>query len=663
MSDSPRTVTHSDMANAIRFLSMDAVEAAKSGHPGMPMGMADVATVLFSRYLKFDAAAPTWADRDRFILSGGHGSMLLYSLMYLTGNSKITLDEIKRFRQLGSHTAGHPEVDHDAGIETTTGPLGQGLGNAVGFALAERILNVRFGDDLVNHHTWVTCGDGDLEEGISHEACSLAGHLKLGRLIVFYDDNSITIDGPTKLSFSDDTQKRFEAYGWHVQRIDGHDTEAIAAAIDAALADQRPSLIACKTIIGWGAPNKQGTSATHGSPLGKDEVAAAREHLGWTYPPFEVPEATLVAWREIGRRGEAERLAWDARLLKTPAETRAAFRQAMTGALPSGLDGILAKFKAETSEAKPSLATRVASGQVLELLVPAIPELIGGSADLTPSNNTKTKVSTDIEPGKYDGRYVRYGVREHGMAAAMNGLALHGGIIPYGATFLTFTDYARPSIRLAALMRQRVVFVMTHDSIGLGEDGPTHQPVEHVAALRAIPHLLVFRPCDAVETAEAWQIALETEDAPSVLALTRQNLPTLRRNANAENLSAKGGYILEEATGTPRVLLIATGSEVAIAKEARDALEAEGIGTRLVSMPCTSLFDRQPSDYRRRVLGQGVVRIAVEAGVRQGWDHYIGPEGAFVGMTGFGASGPYDQLYKHFGITAEAVVAAAKAKL
>jgi transketolase len=657
-------LTPRPMADALRFLAMDAVEAAKSGHPGMPMGMADVATVLYGRYLKFDAAHPDWPDRDRFVLSAGHGSMLLYGLQYLTGNARITIGEIKRFRQLGSHTAGHPEVDIQAGIETTTGPLGQGLGNAVGMALAERILNARFGDALVDHRTWAIAGDGCMMEGLSHEAASLAGHLRLGRLTVFYDDNGISIDGPTTLAFTDDTKKRFESYGWHVQSVDGHDPEAVATAIDAALADDRPSLIACKTVIGRGAPTKAGTHGVHGAPLGRDEIAAARAALSWPYPPFVVPDAIVEAWRAIGRRGASRRNLWETSRAALPADVGKAFDDAMAGRLPAGLDAAIAAFKAELAAEKPGIATRTASGRVLELLVPRIPALVGGSADLTPSNNTKTTVSNDIAPGAYGGRYIRYGVREHGMAAAMNGLALHGGIIPYGATFLTFSDYCRPSIRLSALMRQRVIYVMTHDSIGLGEDGPTHQPVEHVAALRTIPGLMVFRPCDAIETAEAWQIAIGTADAPSLLALTRQNLPALRTDhATAENLAAKGAYVLREATGTPRVVLLATGSEVALAVAARTALEADGIPARVVSMPCWSLFDRQPAAYRHEVLGRDVVRVAVEAGVRHGWDRYLGPAGGFVGMTGFGASAPYQELYPHFGITAEAVADAARALL
>lgn len=653
--------SHKDMANVIRALSMDAVEAAKSGHPGLPMGMADVATVLWSKFLKFDPANPTWPDRDRFVHSAGHGSMLLYSLLHLTGFEKITLDQLKNFRQLGAITAGHPEVEQDAGIETTTGPLGQGISTAVGMALAERILNARFGDDLVDHRTYVICSDGDLMEGISHEACSLAGHLKLDRLIVLYDDNEISIDGPTSLSFSDDTAKRFEAYGWDVQKIDGHDPEAIEAAIAAAQKTATPSMICCRTTIGFGAPTKAGKSSSHGSPLGAEEIAGARRNLGWDHAPFVIPDEVLAAWREAGSRSGNIHGDWESRLARSA--RRDEFTAAVTGALPSDLSALINGLKKSISEEKPKLATRQASGKALDVLVPAIPEMIGGSADLTGSNNTKTKISTDIFAGAYGGRYVNYGVREHGMAAAMNGMALHGGIIPYAGTFLTFADYCRPSIRLSALMHQRVVYVMTHDSIGLGEDGPTHQPVEHVAALRAIPNLLVFRPADAVETAEAWELMLRNDRGPSVIALTRQGLPTARTEHTDENLSARGAYVLADAEADARVTLMATGSEVAIALDAKKALEAEGVGTRVVSMPCWELFEQQDVAYQRKVLGEGTFRVGVEAAIRQGWDRWIGFDGAFVGMAGFGASGKYEDLYDHFGITAAKVAEAAKAGL
>ncbi|HYH17348.1 MAG TPA: transketolase [Azospirillum sp.] len=660
---STHTVSPETMANAIRALAMDAVEAAKSGHPGMPMGMADVATVLFTRFLKFNPAHPTWPDRDRFVLSAGHGSMLVYSLAYLTGYERMTIEQLKNFRQIGSLTPGHPEVDPEIGVEMTTGPLGQGVSTAVGMALAERIANARFGDELVDHFTYVIASDGDLMEGVSHEACSLAGHLKLNRLIVLWDDNHISIDGSTDLSFTDDTQARFRAYGWNVQAVDGHDMAAVEAAIRAAQSSDRPNFIACRTIIGKGAPNKQNTHGCHGSPLGLDEVKATRDNLGWPHEPFVVPDDVLNAWRAAGTRAEAEYKAWEGRHGALDAQARAAFDAAVTGKLPADLPAVVEAFKKKASEEKPSWATRVASGNVLEVLVPAVPEMIGGSADLTPSNNTKVKNTADVKgSGAFAGRYVRYGVREHGMATVMNGMALHGGVIPYGGTFMQFADYCRPAIRLAALMKTRSIFVMTHDSIGLGEDGPTHQPVEHLAALRAIPNLLVLRPADAVETAECWQIALESAKAPSVLALTRQNVPTLRTRHTADNLSARGAYVLMEAEGERKVTLLATGSEVEIAVKARETLQAEGVGTAVVSMPCWELFEAQSDAYQEQVLGGGV-RIAVEAAVRQGWDRWIGRDGGFVGMAGFGESAPYQELYKHFGITAEAVVKAAKARL
>ncbi len=657
-------VSHDRMANAIRALSMDAVEAAKSGHPGMPMGMADVATVLFSRFLKFDARRPKWADRDRFVLSAGHGSMLLYSLLHLTGYEDMPLEEIRRFRQLGSRTAGHPEYGLAAGIETTTGPLGQGIATAVGLALGERILNARFGDDLVDHYTYVIASDGDLMEGVSHESASLAGHLGLRKLIVLWDDNRISIDGPTDLSFTDDTCARFRAYGWEVREIDGHDPKQIATAIEYARTTEAPSLIACRTTIGYGAPTKAGSASSHGSPLGATELEGAKKNLGWAHGPFEVPDDIRAAWRAVGRRGAAAADAWEARLKASDDSTRTLFDRAVTGALPPDADAIVAGIKRKASAEKPSLATRVCSGNVLDALVPAVPELIGGSADLTGSNNTKAKNAGIVQKGSYGGRYIHYGVREHAMAAAMNGMALHGGLIPFSGTFLTFADYCRPAIRLSALMKQRVVYVMTHDSIGLGEDGPTHQPVEHMAALRCIPNLLVFRPADQVETAECWQIALKDMTRPSVMALTRQNLPTVRTDHTDENLSAKGAYVLREAAAGPRkVTLMATGSEVSIAVAARETLESQGIGTAVVSMPSWELFAEQPADYRDRVLGPGTVRVGVEAMVRFGWDRWLGPDGVFIGMPGFGESAPYQELYRHFGITAEAVVDAVRARL
>ncbi len=656
-------VDHKALANAIRALAMDAVEKAKSGHPGMPMGTADIATVLFTRFLKFDPAKPDWPDRDRFVLSAGHGSMLLYSLLYLTGYADMTRDEIENFRQLGSRTAGHPEYGHAAGIETTTGPLGQGIANAVGMALAERIVAARFGADLVDHYTYAIAGDGDLMEGISHEAASLAGHLRLGRLIVLFDDNRITIDGATTLCVSDDQLARFAACGWDAAAVDGHDPEAIAAAIERARRTEQPSLIACRTTIAYGAPTKAGTSSSHGAPLGADEIAGARKNLGWNAPPFEVPDEVLAAWRAAGGRGAADRAAWEARLAEQDPDLRATFARAIAGELPADWKAAVAAHKRDLATEKPSRATRQSSGAALEMLTAAIPEMIGGSADLTGSNNTRPKAFDAVHAGDFSGRYVNYGVREHGMAAAMNGMALHGGVIPYSGTFLVFADYLRPALRLSALMGKRVIHVLTHDSIGLGEDGPTHQPVETLASLRAIPNLCVFRPADAMETAEAWELALANATGPSVIALTRQAVPALRTNYSDDNLSARGGYILAAADGAARVTLLATGSEVSLAMEARDRLQAAGAPTSVVSMPCWALFDAQPEAYRAGVLGEGTVRVAVEAAVRLGWDRYIGPAGGFVGMTGFGASAPAGQLYQHFGITVEAVTEAALSRL
>jgi transketolase len=658
----PSSPSHHDLANAIRALAMDAVQAAKSGHPGLPMGMADVATVLFGRLLRFDARAPDWPDRDRFVLSAGHGSMLLYSLLYLTGYPGMDLDQLKRFRQLGSRTAGHPEHGDAPGIETTTGPLGQGLANAVGMALAERQLRARFGQDLVDHRTFVIASDGDLMEGISHEACSFAGHQRLDRLIVLYDDNQISIDGPTSLALSDDALKRFEAYGWHTQSIDGHDPAAIETALQVALGDDRPSLIACRTQIAFGAPTKAGTAAAHGNPLGEEEIAGAREKLGWPHPPFEIPEPILGAWRAIGARGAAEREAWAGRLAGRDEEVRAEFERVQAGRLPAGLDRVLSEHKRRLAEEQPSWATRKSSQEALEVLTAAVPELIGGSADLTPSNNTKTRATQPLTPETPGGRYIHFGVREHAMVAALSGIALHRGLIPYGGTFLVFSDYCRPAIRLAALMRQRVVYVMTHDSIGLGEDGPTHQPVEHLAALRAIPNLHVFRPADAVETAECWALALVREDGPSLLALTRQNLPPVRTVHDEVNRSARGAYLLAEPEGRRLVTLLATGSEVAIALEARKRLQAYGVGTAVVSMPCLELFDEQDPAYRKEVLGSGL-RVAIEAAAPFGWTRYVHRESDFVGMTGFGASGRYEDLYRHFGVTAESVVELVRRRL
>ncbi|MGC9952866.1 MAG: transketolase [Rhizomicrobium sp.] len=650
------------LANALRALSMDAVEAAKSGHPGLPLGMADVATVLYSRFLKFDPKRPDWPDRDRFVLSAGHGSMLLYSLLYLTGYPGITLDNIKHFRKIDSPCAGHPEYGLIPGIETTTGPLGQGIAHAVGMALAERILNARFGDALVDHRTYVLASDGDLMEGISHEAISLAGHLKLSRLIVLYDDNGISIDGSTSITDSTDTVERFQAAGWNTCRVDGHDAADVARALAWAQSGDKPVLLACKTIIGFGLPTRAGTQKAHSDAPGAEEIAGARKILGWPYEPFVIPDDIAADWRTIGARGNAAYEAWTKRKSQADTALAAAFDAAISGEVPAGLEADLVELKKKVSAEKPSVATRKASEMALEIINARWPSTIGGSADLTPSNNTKTKDMKDIVTGDFSGRYVRFGVREHAMAAALNGMALHGGIVPYGGTFLVFSDYCRPSIRLAALMGIRVVYVMTHDSIGLGEDGPTHQPVEHLAALRAIPGLRVFRPADAVETAECWALALADKKHPSLLALTRQNLPTLRTAHTDDNLCARGAYELAGAAGA-KVTLLATGSEVELAFKARDLLAAENIAARVVSMPCWELFEQQSETYRETVLGPGTVKVGIEAAVRFGWDRYVGSTGAFVGMHGFGASAPYKDVYAHFAITPEAVAEAAKSAL
>jgi transketolase len=655
-----QTAAPRDMANAIRALAMDAVQLADSGHPGMPMGMADVATVLFSKFLKFDASEPNWPDRDRFILSAGHGSMLLYSLLHLTGYADMTLDELKKFRQLGARTAGHPEYGHASGIETTTGPLGQGIGNSVGFALAERILAERFGRNVVDHYTYVIAGDGCLMEGVGQEAITLAGHLGLGRLIVLFDDNGISIDGPTSLSTSEDHKKRFAAAGWHVQAVDGHDPEAVTRAIRKARnVTDKPSLIACKTVIGYGAPTKAGTAATHGSPLGKDEIAGARAKLGWNHEPFDIPEAIFSAWRKIGARGKSARRKWTKNLAAMAPEDRAEFDRRLKGDIPPAVGEAISAFKAKIAAEKPSWATRKSSQEALEVINPVLPDTVGGSADLTGSNNTKTATLKGASRADTAGRYIYYGIREHAMAAAMNGMALHGGVIPYGGTFMVFTDYCRPSIRLSALMGVRVIYVMTHDSIGLGEDGPTHQPVEHLAALRAIPNLQVLRPADAIETAECWQIALESKHTPSVIALTRQNVPTVR-GAGDDNLCAKGAYMLAGEESAP-IRLIASGSEVQLALAARDLLAADGLAATVVSMPSWELFATQDDTYRAKVMGgDGTIRIACEAATGFGWERWLGSKGAFVGMKGFGASAKAPELYKHFGITAEAIAQAAR---
>jgi len=639
------------MANAIRALSMDAVQQANSGHPGMPMGMADVATVLYSKYLKFDPADPAWPDRDRFVLSAGHGSMLIYSLLHLTGYARPTMEDIRNFRQLGSPCAGHPENFELAGVECTTGPLGQGLAMAVGMAMAERHLNAQFGDDLVDHRTWVIAGDGCLMEGINHEAVGLAGHLKLGRMIVLWDDNRITIDGDTDLSTSEDVPARYRAAGWHTEACDGHDPADIARAIDAALADGRPSLVACRTIIGKGAPNKQGSHNVHGAPLGAEEIAATRAALGWTAAPFEIPADILADWRSLGARGAEAHAAWEARAAGN-AQAPELLRR-MAGQLPDGDEA--GKVFADWLTQSQKVATRKASEMALEVLTPAIPEMVGGSADLTGSNNTKTKAAGPFSPENYGGRYVYWGIREFGMAAAMNGMALHGGVIPYGGTFLVFSDYCRNAIRLSALQRARVVYVLTHDSIGLGEDGPTHQPVEHVMSLRMIPNLNVFRPADIIETAECWNLALQESARPSVLALTRQNLPQLRTVEGGANLSAKGAYRLKAAEAARKVVLLATGSEVELAVNVATALEAQGIGADVVSMPSWELFEAQGAAYRAELLPADALKVSIEAGVTLGWQKYVG-DGLTIGLDRFGASAPAEVLFEHFGFSVEKIV-------
>jgi transketolase len=640
------TVSFQSLADAIRALSMDAVQAANCGHPGMPMGMADVATVLFTKYLKFDSQAPKWPDRDRFVLSAGHGSMLAYALLHLTGYARPTIDDIRNFRQLHSPCAGHPENFELDGIECTTGPLGQGLAMAVGMAIAERHLNAVFGDDLVDHKTWVVAGDGCLMEGINHEAIGLAGHLGLGRLIVLWDDNRITIDGAVDLSSSEDIQARYLATGWHVESCDGHDVVDIERAIAAAMADARPSLVACRTIIGKGAPNKQGTSATHGAALGNDEVAAARVELGWTAAPFEIPADIAEAWQAAGRHGQTSRTDWESRLLAH--RDAAEFTRRMNGVV-SDVPKMQPHLEGLTSNTA-KIATRKSSEMALEILTAALPEMVGGSADLTGSNNTKTKSTKSLTKSDYSGRYVNYGIREFGMAAAMNGMALHGGVIPYGGTFLVFSDYCRAAIRLSAVQQTRVIYVMTHDSIGLGEDGPTHQPVEHIMSLRMMPNLYVYRPADAVETAECWMLAVKQSDAPSLLALSRQNLPTLRKNVS-ENMCAMGAYRLAAAKSLRRVVILATGSEVEIALGVADSLEAQGLGCDVVSMPCWKLFDAQEQEYRDGIIPSDALIVSIEAGVRMGWERYTGRDGLNFGIDSFGASAPIDALYDHFGLT------------
>ncbi len=658
----PNSKTANDMANAIRSLAMDAVEKANSGHPGLPMGVADIATVLFAKVMKFDPKHPHWPDRDRFILSAGHGSMLLYASLYLLGYNDMSIEDIKNFRQLGSKTAGHPEYGHAEGIETTTGPLGQGVGNAVGFAIAEQKLAAEFGTDLVDHRTWVIAGDGCLMEGISQEAISLAGHLKLNKLTVIWDNNNITIDGAVSNADSTDQIARFKAVGWNTIEVDGHDQDAVEAALIASKTSDKPTLIAAKTTIGYGAPKKAGSHAVHGSPLGAEELAGAKAKLGIDYPAFEIPAATLDAWRAAGTRAANAIGAWNGRLASADPSKRAEFERRIKGDMPANWSDAISAYKDKLVTDKPKVASRKASQMALEVINGLLPETLGGSADLTGSNLTNTTQTLPFTATDRTGRYMRYGIREHEMAAAMNGIALHGGLIPYGGTFLVFTDYARPAIRLSALMGQRVIYVMTHDSIGLGEDGPTHQPVEHVAALRAIPNLLVLRPADAVETLECWQIAIESKHRPAILALSRQNLPALRVTAEKENLSAKGAYVIAGDAASD-VVIFATGSEVAIAVAGLEKLKAEGIAAKVVSVPSIELFAEASPEYRQSVIGNARAKVAIEAGIELSWLKLLGEKGRFIGMHGFGASGPAEKLYEHFGITADAVVEAVKAQL
>jgi transketolase len=657
-------VDHTRMANAIRGLAMDAVEKAKSGHPGLPMGAADIATVLFTQFLKFDAAEPKWPDRDRFVLSAGHGSMLLYALLYLTGNAEMTLDQLKQFRQLGSLTPGHPENFHTKGIETTTGPLGQGIATSIGMALAEKMLAAEFGKKIVSHHTYVLCSDGDLMEGVSQEAIALAGHWKLNKLIVLYDDNGISIDGPTSLADSVDQVKRFKSAGWAAELIDGQDQAAIAAAIARAQKSNKPSMIACKTTIGYGAPHKAGTAKAHGEALGADELKAAKEKLGISLEPFSVPDDVLQTWREAGSRGAAARKEWEARFAELGSRKRAEFERRLRHERPASLGKALKAHKKALIETPLNVATRKSSEAAIEVIAGAMPmEFLAGSADLTGSNNNKAKSAVAFSAKTPKGRFIHYGIREHGMCAAMNGIFLHGGFAPNGATFLVFTDYARPAMRLAALMGTGVTYVMTHDSIGLGEDGPTHQPVEHLAALRAIPNMRVFRPCDAMEVAECWELALNRIDGPTVLALTRQNLPQLRNVARSDNPCSAGAYELVAAQGDATVSLFASGSEVEIAVAAQKQLAEKGIAARVVSVPSLELLLAQDEAKQRAIIGNAQVKIAIEAAVRWGWDTVIGQDGEFIGMHGFGASAPAKDLFKHFGITAEAAVNAALKRL
>jgi len=652
-----------DLTNAIRFLSIDAVQKANSGHPGLPMGMADVATVLFKYYLRFNPKNPGWINRDRFILSAGHGSMLLYSLLYLTGYKSISIKDIENFRQLNSICAGHPEYEKNSGIETTTGPLGQGLSNAVGMAIAEEILKKRYGANLINHKTYVIASDGDLMEGISHETMSLAGHLKLKNLIVFFDNNKISIDGSTDLAVSDDYKKRFESYGWAFQDINGHDEKQISQAIKKSLNSKKPSLISCRTIIGYGSPNKSGKASSHGAALGEEEVVLVRKKLKWKYKPFEIPKDILSEWRKIGEKGIKEEKKWNSVYEKKDKKIKNEIKRILNNKLPNDFDNNIASLKKKIFELKSDLASRKSSAFVLENITENLPELIGGSADLSGSNNTKTKYSTIIKPSNFSGNYIHYGVREHGMAGIMNGMALHGGIIPYGGTFLIFSDYCKPSLRLSALMGIRVIYIFSHDSIGLGEDGPTHQPVEHLASLRAIPNLNVFRPADTIETLECWETALKNSTNPSVIALSRQKIPFITEALKSKNMSALGGYELKKTNSNPEITLIASGSEVQIAIEALNKLKEININSKVVSMPCQELFDKQPNDYKEKVIEKNSKKISIEASSIFGWEKYVNSDGASLGLKSFGKSAPYKEIYENFNLTSDSVVMIAKKML
>ena len=652
-----------DLANAIRFLSVDAVQKANSGHPGLPMGMADVATVLFKYYLRFNPKNPDWINRDRFVLSAGHGSMLLYSLLYLTGYKSISIKDIQNFRQLKSICAGHPEYKKKSGIETTTGPLGQGLSNAIGMTIAEEVMKKRFGSNLINHRTYVIASDGDFMEGISHEAMSLAGHLKLKNLVVFFDNNKVSIDGSTKLAVSDNYKKRFESYGWNFQEVNGHNEKQISKAIKKTLKSKKPSLISCKTIIGYGSPNKSGKASSHGAALGDEEVALVRKKLKWKYKPFEIPKEILSEWRKIGKRGDLQEKKWNIVYNKKSKKVKDEFSRQINTKLPKNLDKIIDKEKRKFFNLKPNVASRQSSASVLEAITKNLPELVGGSADLSGSNNTKTKYSTIIKPSNFKGNYIHYGVREHAMAGIMNGMALHGGILPYGGTFLIFLDYCKPALRLSAFMGLRVIYIFSHDSIGLGEDGPTHQPIEHLAHLRAIPNLNVFRPADTIETLECWEIALKSSTNPSVIALSRQKLPFVTETLTKKNMSNLGGYELKKTNLNPEVTLIASGSEVQIAIEALNKLQEININSKVISMPCQELFDKQSKEYKEKIIDKNSIKISIEASSIYGWEKYVGPDGISLGIKSFGKSAPYKKIYEHFNLTSSNVVKLAKKML